>query len=38
MSLSLLELAGTNVTFDNPGCTAKSFPGFQTEWSKVHRS
>ncbi len=38
MSLSLLELAGTNATFDNPGCTAKSFPGFQTEWSKVHRS
>lgn len=35
MSLSLLELAGIAVRLDNPGCVAKSFPGFWDVWAKV---
>ncbi|WP_029898014.1 3-phosphoshikimate 1-carboxyvinyltransferase [Desulfohalovibrio reitneri] len=35
MSASLFELAGVGVRLDNPGCTAKSFPGFFEEWAKV---
>lgn len=35
MSLSLLSLRGIEVELDNPGCTAKSFPGFFDEWAKV---
>jgi 3-phosphoshikimate 1-carboxyvinyltransferase len=35
MSLSILELAGVRPVFDNPGCVAKSFPGFWDEWRKI---
>jgi 3-phosphoshikimate 1-carboxyvinyltransferase len=35
MSLSLLELTGITVRLDNPGCVAKSFPGFWDVWAKV---
>lgn len=35
MSLSLLGLAGVKPDLDNPGCVAKSFPGFWTEWDKI---
>ncbi len=35
MSLSLLELAGIKVGLDNPGCVAKSFPGFWDVWAKI---
>ena len=35
MSLSLLELAGITVRLDNPGCVAKSFPGFWDVWAKI---
>ena len=35
MSMSLLELGGVKVNLDNPGCVAKSFPGFWKEWEKV---
>ena len=35
MSLSLLELAGITVRLDNPGCVAKSFPGFWDVWTKI---
>ena len=35
MSMSLFELAGLNVTLDNPGCVGKSFPGFFDEWKKL---
>jgi len=35
MSLSILELAGIAVGLDNPGCVAKSFPGFWDVWGKV---
>lgn len=35
MSMSLFELAGLNVTLDNPGCVGKSFPGFFDEWKKI---
>ena len=35
MSLSLLELAGIQVELDQPGCVAKSFPGFWEAWEKV---
>jgi 3-phosphoshikimate 1-carboxyvinyltransferase len=37
MSLSLLELGGITVKLDNPGCVAKSFPGFWDLWAKVRR-
>jgi 3-phosphoshikimate 1-carboxyvinyltransferase len=32
MSMSLFELAGVDVRLDNPGCVAKSFPGFWDQW------
>jgi 3-phosphoshikimate 1-carboxyvinyltransferase len=35
MSMSLLELGGVTVHLDNPGCVAKSFPGFWQEWDRV---
>ena len=35
MSLSLLELGGFAVVLDNPGCVAKSFPGFWDVWAKI---
>ena len=35
MSLSLFGLAGVPVALDNPGCVAKSFPGFFEQWDKV---
>jgi 3-phosphoshikimate 1-carboxyvinyltransferase len=35
MSMSLLELGGVTVQLDNPGCVAKSFPGFWQEWDRV---
>jgi 3-phosphoshikimate 1-carboxyvinyltransferase len=35
MSLSLYGLAGVPVALDNPGCVAKSFPGFFEQWDKV---
>lgn len=35
MSLSLYGLAGVPVALDNPGCVAKSFPGFFDQWDKV---
>jgi 3-phosphoshikimate 1-carboxyvinyltransferase len=35
MCLSILELAGVVVKLDNPGCVAKSFPGFWDEWAKI---
>ncbi len=35
MSLSLYSLAGVDVALDNPGCVAKSFPGFFTQWDVV---
>jgi len=35
MSLSLLELGGITVSLDNPGCVAKSFPGFWDVWNKI---
>ncbi len=35
MSLSLLELGGVAVKLDNPGCVAKSFPGFWDVWAQV---
>jgi 3-phosphoshikimate 1-carboxyvinyltransferase len=37
MSLSLLELGGVTVNLDNPGCVAKSFPGFWDVWAKIRR-
>jgi len=38
MSLSLLELAGIDVHLDQPGCVAKSFPGFWDAWSHIVES
>ena len=38
MSLSVLELAGIEVELDQPGCVAKSFPGFWDAWEKVRES
>lgn len=35
MSFSLLELGGIAVNLDNPGCVAKSFPGFWDVWAKI---
>ena len=35
MSFSILELGGFTVNLDNPGCVAKSFPGFWDVWGKV---
>jgi len=35
MSMSLFELAGLDVTLDNPACVDKSFPGFWDEWKKI---
>jgi 3-phosphoshikimate 1-carboxyvinyltransferase len=35
MSMSLLELAGVDVHFDNPGCVSKSFPGFWDQWKLI---
>jgi 3-phosphoshikimate 1-carboxyvinyltransferase len=35
MSLSILELGGFTVRLDNPGCVAKSFPGFWDVWAKI---
>lgn len=37
MSLSLLGLHGGEVLLDNPGCVAKSFPGFWDEWKQLRR-
>ncbi|HKK33696.1 MAG TPA: 3-phosphoshikimate 1-carboxyvinyltransferase [Desulfomicrobiaceae bacterium] len=38
MSMSLLELGGVAVHLDNPGCVAKSFPGFWQEWERVREN
>ena len=35
MSMSMFELAGLDVTLDNPACVGKSFPGFWDEWKKI---
>jgi 3-phosphoshikimate 1-carboxyvinyltransferase len=35
MSLSLLGLVGAEVVLDNPGCVAKSFPGFWEQRKKL---
>lgn len=35
MAMALFELAGMDVTFDNPACVGKSFPGFWDEWKKI---
>ncbi|WP_243439577.1 3-phosphoshikimate 1-carboxyvinyltransferase [Fundidesulfovibrio soli] len=35
MSMSLFELAGVEVRLDNPGCVAKSFPGFFEQWGRT---
>lgn len=35
MSMTLFELAGLEVSLDNPGCVNKSFPGFFEEWKKI---
>lgn len=35
MSMSLFELAGIDVSLDNPACVGKSFPGFWEEWKKI---
>ncbi|MBI9079819.1 MAG: 3-phosphoshikimate 1-carboxyvinyltransferase [Pseudodesulfovibrio sp.] len=35
MSMSLFELAGLDVSFDNPTCVEKSFPNFWDEWKKI---
>lgn len=35
MSMSLYDLAGVAVSLDNPGCVAKSFPGFWDAWARV---
>jgi 3-phosphoshikimate 1-carboxyvinyltransferase len=37
MSLSLLGLAGVEVSVDDPDVVGKSFPGFWAEWAKVLR-
>ncbi len=37
MSFSILELGGFTVRLDNPGCVAKSFPGFWEVWGKVRK-
>lgn len=37
MSFSILELGGINVCLDNPGCVAKSFPGFWKAWNVVRQ-
>ena len=37
MSFSILELGGFTVSLDNPGCVAKSFPGFWDVWGKVRQ-
>ncbi|MES9997677.1 3-phosphoshikimate 1-carboxyvinyltransferase [Desulfovibrio aminophilus] len=35
MSLSLFALAGIRPVLDNPGCVAKSFPGFFGQWEPL---
>ncbi|WP_316897115.1 3-phosphoshikimate 1-carboxyvinyltransferase [Pseudodesulfovibrio indicus] len=35
MSMSLFQLAGLDVSLDNPACVGKSFPGFWDEWKKI---
>ncbi|WP_461209742.1 3-phosphoshikimate 1-carboxyvinyltransferase [Desulfocurvus sp. DL9XJH121] len=35
MSAALFALAGRTVVCDDPGCVAKSFPGFWDEWNKI---
>jgi 3-phosphoshikimate 1-carboxyvinyltransferase len=35
MGPSLFSLAGIQLEFDNPGCVAKSFPGFWQAWAPV---
>jgi len=35
MSMSMFQLAGIDVTLDNPDCVNKSFPGFWDEWKKI---
>lgn len=35
MSFSILGLGGVRVELDNPGCVAKSFPGFFEAWAPV---
>ena len=35
MSMALFQLAGLDVTFDNPACVGKSFPDFWNEWKKI---
>jgi 3-phosphoshikimate 1-carboxyvinyltransferase len=35
MSLALFQLAGIEVSLDNPACVGKSFPGFWDEWKKI---
>jgi 3-phosphoshikimate 1-carboxyvinyltransferase len=37
MSLALLELGDIHVGLDNPGCVAKSFPGFWEVWALIRR-
>lgn len=35
MSTAIYGLAGINAVAEDPGCVAKSFPGFWDEWKKV---
>jgi 3-phosphoshikimate 1-carboxyvinyltransferase len=35
MSFSLAELGGVPVTINDPGCVAKTFPGFFDAWKKI---
>ncbi len=35
MCLALLELAGTQVRLDDPGCVSKSFPSFWKTWHAI---
>lgn len=35
MSMSIFQLAGIDVSLDNPTCVGKSFPGFFDEWNKI---
>jgi len=35
MSFSLVALGGVPVTINDPGCVAKTFPGFFDSWKKI---
>jgi 3-phosphoshikimate 1-carboxyvinyltransferase len=35
MSFALAALGGVPVTINDPGCVAKTFPGFFESWKKI---